>query len=146
MPFPLAACFNSASSVSCPNRRQHMAKRQKRAAISRSSRKKPSAGETPHHCKTADDLPNIVLLQNGEQLGSGGQSPNVVRLPSAGRLLGVQVLLNADRRGNAVHGPPQSRRSRKRCRAGRHHRKTRSQLTKLSSVRYRLPLVERSSS
>jgi hypothetical protein len=67
--------------------------------------------------------------------------PNVGRLPSGDRLLGVQVLLNADRRGNVVHRPPQSRRRkrcRKRYRAGRHHRKTPSQLTKLSRALYTL--------
>jgi hypothetical protein len=81
-------------------------------------------------------LRNIALLQNGEQQGSAEQVPNVGQLPSGDRLLGVQVLLNADRRGNVMHRPPQSRPSRRRCRAGRHHRKTPSQLTKLSRVLY----------
>ena len=77
-----------------------------------------------------------MSLQNDEQPGSVGQARNIVRLRNADRLLGVQVPLNADRPGNFLHRPSRSRRSRKRCRAGRHHRKTPSQLMKRSSGYY----------
>ena len=82
-----------------------MAKRKKRAATSRSSRKKRRPVKSRTTCKTADRPRNVALLQNDEQPGSGGQARNIVRLRSADRLLGVQVPLNADRPGNSLHRP-----------------------------------------
>ena len=98
-----------------------MAKRKKRAATSRSSRKK----RTQVKRRT---LQNGARRPSDVPLLSAGQVPNVRRLRSGDRLLRVQVLLNADRPGNAAQRTPQSRhrkRRRKRRRADRHHRKIR---------------------
>jgi hypothetical protein len=115
--------------------RQHLAKRKKRAASTRSTRKK----RTP--LKRAQ-LPNGGRLQNGARrpsdipLLSAGQVPNVVARRRCGdRLLRVQVLQNADRPGKTARQIPQSshrKRRRKRRRADLHHQKIPSPLTRLS--------------
>ena len=111
-----------------------MAKRKKRVAKLVRVRPAKSVGQrNVAPPQNGGRLRSVALLQNGGQLVTAGQPPNVARLQSGDRLLGVQVQLNVNRPGKVARHIPQShhrKRRRKRCRADHHHRKIRLQLTK----------------